>query len=261
MSIGTDLSSRDLTILDKSLITSSTSLFALLFSAPSGFLADSLGRKNVVVVADVLFVAGALLQAVSKSVWVMIIGRAIVGAAVGSASFVAPLYISELAPAAWRGRLVTVSALFITAGQVVAYIIGWLFSKSPNGWRWMVGLGAAPALVQLAIVMFMPDTPRWLAKAGRRNEARHVLGRIYGLDQEATADAILAGVEAEMRREEELIYGEELSGAPKSNLQMIWSSLAITSQRLWTIPRNRRALIISSTLQASQQLCGFVSLS
>lgn len=156
MSVGSSLNRRVLTTLDKSLITSSTSLFALLVSPISGLLADGLGRKRVILIADALFVLGALWQALSTTVWGMILGRSIIGLAVGSASFVTPLYISEIAPAQWRGRLVTVSSLFITGGQVVAYLIGWAFSQVNGGWRWMVGLGAVPAILQLLALLFMP---------------------------------------------------------------------------------------------------------
>ncbi len=93
VSIGSDLSRRPLTTLDKSLITSSTSLFALLASPVAGVLADMLGRKKVVLVADALFVLGAVWQAFATSVWGMICGRSLVGLAVGAASLVVPLCV------------------------------------------------------------------------------------------------------------------------------------------------------------------------
>ena len=93
MSIGSDLSSRPLSTLDKSLITSSTSLFALVASPFAGIFADILGRKSVIIIADVLFVVGALLQAFTGSVVVMIGGRSIIGLAVGTASMVVPLLV------------------------------------------------------------------------------------------------------------------------------------------------------------------------
>ncbi|PYI10375.1 MFS myo-inositol transporter [Aspergillus sclerotiicarbonarius CBS 121057] len=124
VSIGSDLSNRNLSTLDKSLVTSCTSLLALIASPLAGILADNFGRRKVIVVADVLFTLGALIQAVTNTVWGMIAGRSIVGLAVGGASLVTPLYISELAPSHVRGRLVTILSLFITGGQVVAYIAG-----------------------------------------------------------------------------------------------------------------------------------------
>ncbi|MCJ1297024.1 hypothetical protein MMC34_008593 [Xylographa carneopallida] len=91
VSIGSDLSHRSLTTLDKSLITSSTSLFAFIASPVTGVLADKLGRKRIIIIADVLFVLGAVWQAVARSVWNMILGRSLVGLAVGGASLVVPL--------------------------------------------------------------------------------------------------------------------------------------------------------------------------
>lgn len=105
VSIGTDLSNRPLTTLDKSLVTSATSLFALLASPVTGVLADAWGRKRVILVADVLFVVGALGQAWSSTVRGMIVGRSIVGLAVGSASFVVPLYVSVLSRAMFFCRI------------------------------------------------------------------------------------------------------------------------------------------------------------
>jgi MFS transporter, SP family, solute carrier family 2 (myo-inositol transporter), member 13 len=135
VSIGTDLSQRPLTTLDKGLITSCTSLFALVASPIAGVLADRVGRKNIILFADGLFTIGALWQALTSSVWGMIFGRSIVGLAIGGASLIVPLYISELAPSHLRGRLVTVSLLFITGGQVIAYLVGWAFSTMSSGWR------------------------------------------------------------------------------------------------------------------------------
>lgn len=92
VSIGSNLSNRPLTTLDKSLITSSTSLFALIASPLAGILADRLGRRKIILVADVLFTVGSFIQAITNEVWGMIVGRSIVGLAVGSASLVTPLY-------------------------------------------------------------------------------------------------------------------------------------------------------------------------
>jgi SP family myo-inositol transporter-like MFS transporter 13 len=91
VSIGSDLSNRPLDTLDKSLITSCTSLFALIASPLAGVLADKLGRRKVILAADTLFALGAFIQAVTNNVWGMIAGRSIVGLAVGGASLVTPL--------------------------------------------------------------------------------------------------------------------------------------------------------------------------
>ncbi|RDI82383.1 Mediator of RNA polymerase II transcription subunit 5 [Venturia inaequalis] len=261
VSIDSSLSRRALTILDKSLITSSTSLFALLISPISGLLADGLGRKKVILLADALFVLGALWQALSTTVWGMILGRSVIGLAVGSASFVTPLYISEIAPAQWRGRLVTVSSLFITGGQVVAYLIGWAFSQVNGGWRWMVGLGAVPAILQLLALLFMPETPRWLVKAGKQEKAREVLTKVYGLNEERVVESILKSISDEIEEESSARKISSINDTTTpSPLRRQFRAFKYTIRELCTVGGNRRALVISCMLQASQQLCGFNSL-
>ncbi|OSS43414.1 hypothetical protein B5807_11807 [Epicoccum nigrum] len=259
ISINNDLSSRPLTTLDKSLITSATSFFALLASPLTGLLADSLGRKPLILIADALFVIGALLQAYTSTVWGMILGRSIVGAAVGSASFVVPLYISELSPSPFRGRLVTVSSLFITGGQVVAYGVGWAFSETLGGWRWMVGLGAAPALLQFVMLFFMPETPRLLIQKGRVVEAKRVLSRVYGSsnDMQRLVSAVLRRVEVEVM-EEELLRPQTLKDTNSWTARLTHTTSSFT--QLLTVGPYRRALTIACTLQAAQQMCGFNSL-
>ena len=179
----------------------------------------------------------------------MVLGRSIVGAAVGSASFVVPLYISELSPSPFRGRLVTVSSLFITGGQVVAYVVGWGFSETAGGWRWMVGLGAAPALLQFLMLFSMPETPRLLVQKGRVAEAKRVLSRVYG---SSTATQHLAT--AVLRRVQLEVTSEQLS-RPES-----LKDPASPFAQLLSVGAHRRALTIACTLQAAQQLCGFNSL-
>jgi SP family myo-inositol transporter-like MFS transporter 13 len=259
VSIDDSLSGRALTSFDKSIITSSTALFALLISPFSSVLADSLGRRRVILVADLLFIVGAVLQAYSYTVPGMVAGRSIVGAAVGAASFVVPLYIAELAPAAYRGRLVTMNILFITLGQVIAYIVGWIFAEygdRTTGWRWMVGLGALPAMIQTMLVLSMPETPRWLVKAGHRDTAREVIRKVTGAAEDAarTVEMTLKNIEVEVRNEEE---ARRSSGRRRSGGLLGWLG---PLEELCAVPRNRRALAIACLLQGLQQLCGFNSL-
>ncbi|KAH0544711.1 hypothetical protein FGG08_001216 [Glutinoglossum americanum] len=242
VSIRASLSSRRLTTLDKSLITASTSLFALLASPLAGWAADRWGRKRVILIADVLFVAGALWQAGAGTVGGMVAGRSVVGVAIGAASLVSPLYVSELAPAPYRGRLVVIQILLVTLGQVVAYTVGYLLSEQRGGWRWMVGLGALPAAVQGVVVGFLlPESPRWLVRVGKVGEARKVLRRVFG-GGGAVVEGVVRGVEREVREEEGT---EGLVGR--------WKTLV--GERA-----SRRALGIACFLQGLQQLCGFNSL-
>ena len=257
VSIGTDLSKRNLTTLDKGLITSSVSAFALVASPIAGVLADKIGRKNIIIFSDILFIAGALWQAFSGRIWAMILGRSIVGLAIGGASLITPLYISELAPSHIRGRLVTVSLLFITGGQVVAYVVGWLFSNKPGGWRWMVGLGAAPAVLQVAMLVFMPETPRYLCKVNKEQEAKAVLTKVYrGIspNTKKIVNDIIRAINCEITDEQESrIHASSSKSTSSTLLPPILHSLLFH-------PPHRRALTITCMLQGLQQLCGFNSL-
>ncbi|KAI0097700.1 putative MFS myo-inositol transporter [Nemania sp. FL0031] len=258
VSIGTSLSARELSSLDKSIITSSTSLFALFASPISSILADRLGRKPIILVADVLFIFGALIQAFSISVPQMVLGRSVVGLAIGAASFVTPLYLAELAPAAHRGMVVTMNVLSITLGQVVAYVIGWILAEHGDpatGWRLMVGLGAVPAVLQCVLLFFMPETPRWLVKAKRSDAARVIIQKTSGSDPVALqmVDIVLKDIEIEVREEED----SASLGNGDSKSRRSW---LVGWRKLLFVPKNRRALTIACLLQGLQQLCGFNSL-
>jgi len=148
-----------------------------------------------------------------------------------------------------------VSLLFITGGQVIAYIIGWAFSVMPGGWRWMVGIGAFPAITQIAMLSFMPETPRFLAKVSREDQARQVLRKVYKTKDHSTSDEvdyILGAIKREIHDEEEAKQRVKL-GDHVSVLPPVLSSLLFH-------PPHARALTIACLLQGLQQLCGFNSL-
>lgn len=250
---------------EKSLITSVTALSALIVSPLSGLLADTFGRKMVILLTDFVFILGVLTQALTSSVGGMTVGRFIVGLAIGTGSFVAPLYITELSPSPFRGRLVIIYVLFITIGQVLAFLVGWIFvelNNSATGWRWVVGLGALPALAQGLIMVAMPETPRWLVMKKRGQKARKILLRIFGenTDTSCVADRVLRGIEAEAREKE----AAERSILALSEMKIRGTSGLFGAKATWSelINRdgNRRALTIACLLQGLQQLCGINSI-
>jgi len=153
--------------------------------------------------------------------------------------------------------LVTLSILFITAGQVVAYVIGWVLSSHEHGWRWMVGLGALPAILQFMLMMFLPETPRWLMSAGRTQEARAVLKKAYAPGAEAIVEEVLSGIETEMI-EEDAASQTMYPSAPEETAWPWFTRLQRGMEELFSIGGNRRALTIACLLQGLQQLCGFV---
>lgn len=152
----------------------------------------------------------------------------------------------------------TIMCLLITGGQVVAYTIGWLFSAMPGGWRWIVGLGALPAILQFAILVFLPETPRWLVQAGFDTRAQNVLARIYRDcdDSDRVVERVMRNIRGEIVQEAlELGQNKPLGSKPQ------W--LHDTMERAGDLLRNggnRRALTIAMMLQGLQQLCGFNSL-
>jgi SP family myo-inositol transporter-like MFS transporter 13 len=166
---------------------------------------------------------------------------------------VTPLYIAEMAPRTARGRLVTVNQLFITGGQVVAYLIGWALAGRGAGWRWMVGLGAAPAVVQAVLMLGMPETPRWLLQRERRERARIVLGKVYGEGQDTVVQGILKNIEDEIREER---ASRKAVGGDDGKV----AGIGETFRELLRVGGNRRALTIACLLQGAQQVCGFNSL-
>ena len=162
----------------------------------SGDLSDRIGRKKMLMLAAVLFLLSAIGSALSSGFTLLILARMLGGMGVGVASIVAPLYISEIAPANLRGRLVTFYQLAITAGILVAYLTnaGLLnFSLSYKGddlgnllnlvlvkevWRSMLGLGAVPALLFFTGLCFVPESPRWLIQQGKSDEGIVILTKI-----------------------------------------------------------------------------------
>lgn len=148
-------------------------------AAVTGTVADRIGRRPTLFVAGIVFFVGALLSAIAPSETVLLIARFIVGIGIGFSSVVAPLYISEVAPAEVRGALVSLYQFAITVGILGAYLIDFAFSAAGE-WRWMLALGVAPSLILIFGMLAMPESPRYLFKVGKSQQAREELTRILG---------------------------------------------------------------------------------
>jgi len=142
--------------------TSSVLVGAILGAIAGGLLADRAGRRLSIIAASAAFLAGTGIVVVAAGLPVFLAGRVLIGMAIGVASFVVPLYISEIAPSALRGGMVSINQLFITLGILISYGVDYLFSSSGD-WRAMFALGAVPAAVLLVGMLLLPDSPRWLA--------------------------------------------------------------------------------------------------
>jgi sugar porter (SP) family MFS transporter len=124
---------------------------------------------------------------------VLSLGRLVLGFAVGGATQTAPMYVAELAPPKFRGRLVLAFQIAIGVGIVIATIVG---ASESISWRWSIGLASVPALIMLVLLLRLPESPRWLVKQDDRDEARAVLERVrpsgYDVDDELDEMAALA---------------------------------------------------------------------
>ncbi|HVU78819.1 MAG TPA: sugar porter family MFS transporter [Gaiellaceae bacterium] len=149
----------------------------------AGWLADSISRRRTKIIAGSVYVIGGIACAVSRNYPEILASRFVLGLSVGTASFVSPMYISELVPKRIRGGVVSFNQLMVTLGILVAYIVDWGFAPLPNNWRWMFAVTVIPGAALAIGMYFMPYSPRWLVQKGRDDEAREVLER-YRLDDD-----------------------------------------------------------------------------
>ncbi|MGZ5478347.1 MAG: sugar porter family MFS transporter [Candidatus Aminicenantales bacterium] len=155
----------------------------------AGPISDRIGRRRLMLVSAVLFFVSAVGCALPRTITAFVIFRFIGGLGIGSAAVLSPLYIAEVAPARVRGALVSVNQLAIVTGILLAYFVNWMFAGvGPSNWRWMFGLGAIPSIFFFLLLLRVPESPRWLVKNGREDEARTVLTRAD------TAEAAAVGI-------------------------------------------------------------------
>jgi len=171
-------------------------LGCLLGSLLAGGLSDQFGRKMLLILSAFLFAVTSVLTGWAPAFLWFVVWRMMGGVAIGLASNVSPTYIAEVSPAPWRGRLVSLNQLTIVVGILAAQVVNWLIARKvaegataemirlswngQYGWRWMFTAVAVPSVVFFVSAWFVPESPRWLVKNGRRDLARRVLARIGG---------------------------------------------------------------------------------
>src|ERR1700722_17124561 len=195
-----------------------------------GRLADLFGRRRLLIATAIIFGLGGLGCAAATSPAMLIVGRIIVGLGIGLASGTVPVYISEVSPADARGWQVSLFQLAITVGILLAYVVDYAFAAI-QGWRWMFGLAVVPAAIFGLGMVFLPESPRWLAAHGHVDRARAMLARIRG-----TSD-----VDLEMR---EIVEGIERDQDRRGRLSDLFA------------PSVRPALIVGIGLAVFQQVTG-----
>jgi SP family arabinose:H+ symporter-like MFS transporter len=163
-----------LTDFQKGFAVSSAAIGCIVGPLVSVAISDWLGRKKTLVVAALLLGASAVLTALPRNMSEFYLGRMIGGIGVGLASVVAPMYISEMAPARLRGRLVSLNQLAIVTGLFLAIVISYALSAGGH-WRWMFASTLVPIIVWLCTLTVLPESPRWLVAKNREEEAMHLL--------------------------------------------------------------------------------------
>lgn len=156
-------------------------------AAFSARFSDAFGRKKVLILAGLFFIVSGLGSALAQSLTELIIWRAVGGLGVGIVSAVSPLYIAEIAPAERRGQMVSTFQLALVSSVLIVYFVNYLIASLgssgwdvTDGWRWMFASQLIPAVVMLGMVFVVPESPRWLVRHGRTDEARTILVRLFG---------------------------------------------------------------------------------
>jgi sugar porter (SP) family MFS transporter len=180
-------------------IAASILLGAVVGALSCSLLSERLGRRRTIVTVAAVFVLGTLACSVAPSAWLLVLGRVVLGFAVGGATQTVPMYVAELAPANLRGRLVLAFQLAIGVGIVIATVVG---ASESVSWRVSVGSAAVPSLVMLLLLLRLPESPRWLVKRDREDDARQVLDTVRPDDYDVSPE--LAEIVALEERKQEV---------------------------------------------------------
>jgi sugar porter (SP) family MFS transporter len=231
----------DLNSFEQGSVVSVLLIGAVVGSGAAGALADRLGRRRSLRLIGVVFIIGTVVVTFTNGYPVLMLGRIVLGLSVGAASATVPVYLSEIAPTALRGRLLTMNQLMITTGILAAYIINVIFAGSGN-WRAMFAVGAVPALLLVAATLWLlPESPQWLITHDKVAEARRT---IMTVTDGATADQLIG-------RARQRIADARAKQAEQQDVRK-------TSQGIKPLlaPDVRPALIVGLTLAAVQQFGG-----
>lgn len=167
-------------------ITSAVMFGAIFGGALAGQLSDHLGRRKMILISALIFVVGSILSGLSpeNGQYYLISVRILLGLAVGAASALVPAYMSEMAPARLRGRLSGINQTMIVSGMLLSYVVDFLLKDAPEAyaWRLMLSLAAVPAIILFLGVLRLPESPRFLARSNKLDEARKVLSYIRPKD-------------------------------------------------------------------------------
>tara|TARA_R110002020_G_scaffold233050_26_gene444818 strand:+ start:1220 stop:2560 length:1341 start_codon:yes stop_codon:yes gene_type:complete len=175
-------------------VTAAVPLGAIGGAILAAIWADGLGRRKVLILCSIMFVIGAFGSGLAVDHPMLVVARLVLGLAIGASALAAPMFLAELAPAKYRGAVVSSFQLMITVGILVSYLLG-LVLEPLGAWRWMLALGAVPALAALIGIALAPESPRWLAMNGASDKATEVVNLLQPDLTKAQAADIVRGIE------------------------------------------------------------------
>jgi MFS transporter, SP family, arabinose:H+ symporter len=194
-------------------VTVFVALFGTVIGAMSaGVIGQRLGSRETLRILAVLYVISGLGCALALNWTMLVVARFIGGLGIGGSSVLGPVYIAEVSPAKWRGRLVGMFQINIVVGILLAYFSNYLIARvvsGSNDWRWMFGVAALPALLFLILLFGIPRSPRWLATQNRVDEARSVLESIGSTDPEAELREIVESIHLERSQASEPLFSRK----------------------------------------------------
>jgi len=177
----------------------------------AGILSDRAGRKKMLLFSACLFLGSAVGTALAGSFAHFVLARILGGVGIGIASMASPMYIAEITPARIRGRMVSANQFAIISGMLVIYFVNYFIARrgdeawnAATGWRWMFASGAIPSVLFLVLLLWVPESPRWLVEQGLKERARGILSRIGG---KPFADTELSSIEEIVLREKNMAPG------------------------------------------------------
>jgi sugar porter (SP) family MFS transporter len=218
------------------LVVSSALLGCAVGAAFAGRLADHIGRIRSMQIAAVLFTLSAVGSMFPFSIWDLGLWRVVGGIGVGMASVIAPAYIAEVAPPAYRGRLGSLQQLGIVVGIVVSQLANYAIAQAAGGettnhllglqaWQWMLGVMAVPAVLYGVMSLAIPESPRYLISVGRTNEAREVLADVEGAHVDL--DARIAEVRESLRSDHKPRFAD-LRDRRYGLLPIVWVGILLS---------------------------------
>ena len=175
---------------EQGMVVSSVLIGAIIGALGTSKFLDKYGRRKLLIWAAIIFTIGALGSGFAPEYWTLLVTRVILGIGVGITSALIPAYLHELAPKRMHGAVATMFQLMVMIGILLAYILNYTFQGMYTGWRWMLGFAALPAIILFIGAFFLPESPRFLVKIGKLDEARDVLMSTNKGDDKAVNTAL-----------------------------------------------------------------------